>query len=456
MRAGVKRLLLVGPCGMGKTVLAATMAQHASAKGKRTQFWVHRKELTRQSVRTFVEAADLHVGIIGAGFPSDASAPVQVCQVQSLRKRADKVKAPDIIIVDEAHHQPSATYAKLAAAYPDAFFIGVTASPVRMDGKGLRPFFDEMIVGPSTSELIDAGFLSPYRFYAPSVVDMSKVHTVAGDFNKKEASEKMRASSVVGDAVSTYRTHCEHGKALLFAWSIESSMALADAFNAAGVPALHVDGETDDTLRLRAMQDFEAGRVRVLCSVDLLGEGIDVISVDAVFLLRPTQSLGVYIQQTGRGLRIAPGKDHVKIFDHANNHTRHGLPDDPRAWTLDGISKDAVSKPQPLKRCASCFRVTGAARALCPFCGAAYPVKARKVVQVAGELAETELSALRANAWQDAREAQSLAELQAIAKRCGYKPGWAWFRWKLKQQRPSGARGLPWTDRLSQAEKQPF
>lgn len=446
MRAGVRRLLLVGPCGMGKTVLAATMARGAMERGKRLQFWCHRKELIVQTVRTFVEAADLHVGIVAADFPSDQAAPVQVCSVHSLRRRVGKVRVPDIIVVDEAHHQPSATYAALSQAYPSAFFIGVTASPVRLDGKGLRPFFDEMIVGPSTEELIALGFLSPYRFFAPSTVDLSRVHTVAGDYNKKETDDTMRASSVVGDAIGTYAKHCQGGKALVFAWSISSSEALAASFVSAGVPAVHVDGDTPAQPRLQAMRDFEAGRTRVLCSVDLMGEGVDVPSVDAVFMLRPTQSLGVYIQQSGRGLRIAPGKDHVKIFDHANNWSRHGLPDDPRTWTLDGITKAPGERLQPIKRCPACFAVASAARKVCPYCQAAYPVKERKVVQVAGELAETELSALRARIPELGRECRTLADWQALAVRLGYKAQWGWFRWqhataRKRLQRPAGAFG---------------
>ncbi len=434
MRAGVRRLLLVGPCGMGKTVLAATMAQAAVQRGKRLQFWCHRKELVTQTVRTFVTAADVHTGIIAAGFPSDASAPAQVCSVQSLKKRIGKIPAPDIIIVDEAHHQPSATYAALAAAYPSAFFIGITASPIRLDGKGLGAHFDEMVLGPSTAELIALGFLSPYRLFAPSSVDMSHTHTVAGDFNRKETDVVMRASSVVGDAVSTYLQHCDGGKALIFGWSIESSELLAAEFRQRGVVAVHVDGETPSDQRTRAMQSFEAGETRVLCSVDLMGEGVDVPSVDAVFLLRPTQSLGVYIQQTGRGLRIAPGKTHVKIFDHANNWTRHGLPDDARSWSLDGVSK--ARKPSlSARRCPSCFAVSPMGTVVCVACKQPFPSKPRKVTQVDGALVEADLSALRELALEEEHGCRTLHDWQELARKRGFKPGWAWHRWQARNQR---------------------
>ena len=118
MRAGVRRLLLVSPCGSGKTVLVAAMASGAVARGKRVHFWTHRRELVEQSVETFVSAADIHTGIIAAGYPSSPKAPVQVCSVQTLARRVERVQPPDIIVVDEAHHQVSATYRALAAAYP--------------------------------------------------------------------------------------------------------------------------------------------------------------------------------------------------------------------------------------------------------------------------------------------------------------------------------------------------
>src|SRR5882672_761833 len=155
---GVRRILLVAPCGAGKTVMMAEMVRSAVAKGRRVHLWAHRRELIDQAATTFIEAADIHTGIIAAGYPSSPLAPVQICSVQTLARRADRVTVPDIIVIDEAHHQASATYTKLAAAYPKAIQIGVTASPMRLDGRGLGAHFDEMIVGPSTKDLIAAGY----------------------------------------------------------------------------------------------------------------------------------------------------------------------------------------------------------------------------------------------------------------------------------------------------------
>jgi DNA repair protein RadD len=429
MRSGGTRLLLQSPTGSGKTCLVAHMLASAAAKGKRSWFIVHRRELVDQSIRTFVDAADLHVGVVAAGYPSDATAPVQICAVSSLARRLGKIRPPDLLVWDECHHLASASWSAIAQALPKAVHVGLTATPARLDGKGLRPYFDALLTGPTTADLITQGYLAPYRLFAPAVFDASKLHKVAGDYNRAEVADTLSKSTVVGDAVGTYRRYASDGRALVFAWSLDASRALADAFTMTGVPAAHVDGETPAAQRADAIARFRTGDLRVLCNVDLFGEGFDVPACDAVFLLRPTASLGLYLQQCGRGLRPAAGKDAVRIFDHVGNHERHGLPDDPRAWTLDGIEKAPRERVQPLKRCVQCFLVSSAARTVCPHCHAPYLVKARKVTRVEGELAEMELSTLRAQLPALARDCHTLADWQRLAKRLGYKPGWAWFRW---------------------------
>jgi DNA repair protein RadD len=453
LKQGCKRLLVQSSTGSGKTVLAAHLLARASERGRRSWFVVHRKELLAQAVETFVTAADLHVGIIAAGYPSDAAAPVQVCAVGSLKRRLSAVRAPDMIVWDECHHLPSKSWTDIAAALPNAVHIGLTATPARLDGRGLRPYFDALLCGPSTADLIAAGYLSPYRLFAPAQFDASALHKVAGDYNRKEVAATMKPT-VIGDAVGTYLRHADGGRALVFAWSLEASRAIADAFVMAGVPARHVDGETPSAERAESMRAFRSGDVRVVCNCELFGEGLDVPAVDSVFLLRPTASLGLYLQQCGRGLRPAPGKPAVRLFDHVGNYTRHGLPDDPRTWTLDGIAKSARETLPPTKRCAMCFAVTGAAVKACPFCGAVYPVKQRTVVQVAGELQETELSALRARVTEFARECRTLSDWQALGKKMGYAHGWAWFRWQHATARKRLRPAL--NERASQYEKQPF
>lgn len=435
LRQGCRRLLLTSPTGSGKTVLVAQMLANAAARGKRSWFVVHRKELLDQSVRTFVTAADLHVGVIAAGYPSDAAAPVQVCSVATLARRHAALRPPDLLVWDECHHVPSASWSAIAAALPGAVQIGLSATPARLDGRGLRPFFDRLVLGPSTADLIAAGWLARYRLFAPARFDVSSLHTVAGDYNKAEVDTALKPSTVVGDAVATYQKHCPTGRALVFAWSLEASRSLAAAFERAGVPSVHLDGETPQSDRGREIEAFRDGSgARVITSVDLFAEGLDVPAVDAVFLLRPTQSLGLYLQQCGRGLRPAAGKDYVTLFDHVSNYERHGLPDDPRAWSLDGEDRKARKALAAVKRCPKCFGVAGAAAKVCPFCATPYPVKPRTVERVDGALVEADITALRGQVRELQRGCRTLQDWQTLAKRLQYRAGWAWIQWQRAQR----------------------
>lgn len=445
LRQNVRRVLLTSPTGSGKTCLVAHLLASAAAKGKRAWFCVHRRELLDQSVETFRYAADIHTGIVAAGYPASPSAPVQVCSVPSLTKRAASLQPPDLIVWDECHHLASKSWAALAAQFPAATHLGLTATPQRLDGRGLGAHFDALIEGPSTADLIAQGWLSNYDLYAPKTMDLSGVHRVAGDYAKGELNAAMTDSTVVGDAVSHYLAHCPDARALVFVWSLDASRQIAAQFVAAGVAAQHVDGETPKVYRADALRRFRAGELRVLCNVDLFGEGLDVPAVDAVFLLRPTQSLGLYLQQVGRGLRMAPGKSAVKIFDHVNNWERHGLPDDPRVWSLKGREKAARETLAPVKRCPVCFGVSAVGAAKCRYCGAAFPVQSREVEQRAGVLqhhSAEELRGLRDQARTLYPKCRTLADWQQLAKTLGYKPGWAFRMANLRRTQQRAAPDL--------------
>lgn len=403
------------------------MLASIAERGKRAWFCVHRKELVDQSAATFIEAADIYTGIVAAGYPSSVLAPVQVCSVQSLASRAAKLRRPDVIVWDECHHLASKSWAQLAQQFPEAIHIGLSATPQRLDGQGLGAFFDALICGPSTAWLIAHGFLSPYRLFAPSAsLSMAGVHRLGGDFNRKEVAAKLENSTVVGDALSHYRQHGGAGRALIFAWSLEASRRIAAQFCEAGIEALHIDGETPKLERTAALRRFRSGELRVLSNVELFGEGLDVPALDAIFLLRPTDSLGLYLQQVGRGLRMAPGKTAVTIFDHVNNWQRHGLPDDERSWSLDGKKRGPRDSLALSKRCVKCFGVCALSKPACPYCGEPFKVEPRQVREVAGELQEANVDLLRQLGFKGSSARQSLDDWQAEARARGYKPGWAW------------------------------
>jgi superfamily II DNA or RNA helicase len=347
---------------------------------------------------------------------------------------------PDYVIVDESHHATAASqYGKILqhwrAANPALRAIGVTATPQRLSGEGLGETFDDLILGPSTSELITLGALSDYAIFDPSKqVDTSGLHSRAGDFARDETAAMMDKPSVTGDAVSHYRKLCDGAPAVAFCVSVAHAESVAAQFREAGYRAASVDGKMDKQLRARLIREFGAGEIQVLTSCDLISEGFDVPGIVAAILLRPTQSLALYLQQVGRALRTKPSGRHPIILDHAGNRMRHGLPDDEREWSLEGQerSKRGPKAIAPVRQCPMCYAISRASAVACRECGQPFPSAPREIEQRDGELAEVDREAVRAQqeAERLARKreqgsAKTLDQLLIIEKAKGYKTGWA-------------------------------
>lgn len=433
MRAGERRLLIVSPTGSGKTVLVAHMLKSAARKGNKSWFAVHRRELIMQSIRTFHQVGVKH-GVISTNFPENRNNPIQLVSVQTIARRIGKYDSPNIIILDEGHHAAAGTWRKLFDNYPRAFFVLLTATPERLDGKGLKEYANVMINGPSVSQLISDGYLSDYKAYAPpSQIDTAGLKKSMGDFQKSALGK--RAIVTTGDAVKEYKSRACGKKAIAFCANIEHSKHVVNAFNSAGISAAHVDGTTDAKERDRKIKLFKEGKINVLSNVELFGEGFDVPSIEAVILLRPTQSLSLHLQQVGRALRPADGKSHAIIIDHAGNLERHGLPDQPRLWSLLGKKERLKNEKETITRvrtCPTCFATQLASSFICRFCGS--DVKTQKEIEIIEkeqELQELELTKMREK-WEVRRERSQINSYEdavEFGKRRGYKPTWAKFYW---------------------------
>lgn len=428
LKAGVRSVLIQLPTGGGKTALTAKMIGTAARRDYRAWFTVHRRELIRQSTRTFHQVEIPH-GVIAAQAPMDIRRRVQIGSIQTLVRRLDRLPPPDLIAWDEAHHLAAGTWAKIYATYPDAIHIGLSATPERLDGAGLAPFFQEMVRGPSVRELIDAGYLSAFRMFSMPSVSMEGVDRQGGDFKRRDMVDRLEKSTIIGDAVSHYVRHAMGRRGIVFEASVERSERAAEAFRAAGVPALHVDGTTDPAVRDRAMADLEAGRLKILTNVDLFGEGVDVPAIEVIHCCRPTDSLALWLQQCGRGLRPSPGKDHCLIFDHAGNLQRHGPPDIEREWTLAGHKDEGRGKgdgPGP-RKCPHCFADNAPGALVCLECRRPFPVQAREIEQVEGELQEVEVAAMRRQAAHEQSMAEDYESLVRLGRMRGYRnpEGWA-------------------------------
>jgi len=446
-RAGCRAVLLVAPTGSGKTVLFSSIAHQATLKGKRVLILVHRRELLRQTSRTLDDFGVAH-GSISAGMSTFQWHAVQIASVQTLVKRMERLRwAPDLIIVDECHHATgTTTWGKVLAHYAAARVLGLTATPQRLDGQGLGiqadGFFEHMILGPTVADLTARGYLAPAVIYAPrgSGVDLSGVKTRGGDYAADQVTAAMDKPCITGDAVAHYRRLCPGEPAIAFCASVTHAEHVAAAFSAAGYAAASVDGKMEPGIRAARIADLGAGRLQVLTSCEIISEGVDVPVVAAAILLRPTQSLGLYLQQVGRVLRPAPGKERAVVLDHVGNVYRHGLPDDEREWSLLGRPKGAKADPAeaPVRQCEQCFAVHRPAP-VCPRCGFVYPVMVREIEEVAGELEQVDPMEVRRVAKQAQAAARSLEELQELGRKLGHKPGWARFVWQAREAKAKRA-----------------
>lgn len=428
--------LLVRATGTGKTFIFSFICNGLAKNGKRCVAMCHREELVEQISESFGKF-DIRHSFIAAGRLYDARHLVHVASVATLARRLDRVRVPDYVIVDEAHHAVAASMygaiiAKWKAVNPALRVIGVTATPERLSGEGLGETFDEMIVGVQTAEGIERGILSPYRLFAPAQqLDLSGVKSRMGDFVRGEVAARVDKPSIIGSAVAEYRKRMDGAPAVAFCVSVEHAEHVAEQFRSQGYRAAKLDGAMDKSIRKALVADFAAGRINVLTSCDVLSEGFDVKGIIGAIMLRPTQSLALYLQQVGRALRTAPGKDCAVLLDHVGNSARHGLPDDPREWSLLGRGARKGGKKAEddvaIRQCPACFAISPAAAAKCRECGAPFPVKARTIEEVAGTLSEVEVVKARRQADRERAAARTLEDLIRLGQSRGYQnpAGWA-------------------------------
>lgn len=431
----IKKVCFVAPCGSGKTLVMANMAQAAAARGKRVLFLVHRRELITQASRTLTEYGIIH------GINGETADLIQIASVQTVARRLKNMAAPDLIILDECHHATAKTWKNCLEYWGDAYVVGLTATPARLNGQGLCDVFDALVIGPTAQELILQGHLCNYKYYAPPMVaNFDGVKITMGDFNNNEIEIIVNKPTVIGDAVQHYTSLAAGKQAIAYCASVEHSKNTASAFQAAGVNAQHIDGTTPARERDAAIEKFRTGEITILCNVDLIGEGFDVPALEVVILLRPTQSLTLYIQQAMRPMR--PDKENyfkqAIILDHVGNVFRHGLPDTPREWTLKGVTKRQGEQSAPgVRICPECWGAHDPAP-VCPYCEHVYEMTGRQLAMEAGELKEYDAAAAaqaKRHKQIDLACCKTIADLEQYAKENNYAPGWVKVRARLKHIR---------------------
>jgi DNA repair protein RadD len=426
-RRRVRRVLVQAPTAFGKTRVFSYIAEASAKLGNTVRILCHRDELVDQIVDALNDCG-VEPAIIAATsvIRSRSECPVSVASVHTLVRRLDKYASPTLLVVDEAHHCAGGnTWSKIIGAYPTARILGVTATPMRLDGRGLAQHFDELIVGPSVRELIEDGHLARPRVFAPPTIDTSGLHIRAGDYKHEESEALMDVPSITGDALAHYKKHSFGLPALVFCTSVAHAHHVAERFRKDNIDAISLNGGTDRGVRRMAVQDFRDGKIKVITSVDIFSEGVDLPGCHVGIFLRPTASLGLYLQQCGRILRPAPGKTHAIIFDHVNNAARFGLPDEDREWTLTTDIIRAKKKAAPsIRVCPKCFAASPARALMCIECGAVFEVKERQHVEERdGELVELTAEELaRKRERREQGRAQTREQLMEIARIKGWNP----------------------------------
>lgn len=306
-----KRVILLAPCGAGKTVIASSIMKDSVSKGKKVWFIVHRKELLDQAKNTLKRY----------GIPEDN---IQVYMVQTLANKLDKIEEiPDMIIFDECQHATSNTYLRIIKKFPDAFILGLSATPTRLQGKPLGDIFETIVQEISAKKLIEMGYLAQYNYYAPELkINLSNVKTKMGDYDKDGLDKEMAKPTIYGDIIKNYKKLADNKKTIIYCHSIAYSKEIETLFKEHGYSIKHFDGKTPKDERDKIIEDFRNDKIKILTNVDLIGEGFDVPDCECVLLLRPTQSLCLYIQSSTRCLRPNGDKKAI-IIDYVNNIQRH-------------------------------------------------------------------------------------------------------------------------------------
>jgi superfamily II DNA or RNA helicase len=427
---GARRILVVAPTGSGKTVLFAHLTTQARARGLRVLIVAHRRELIHQACAKVLSYGldEADVGVVMASDPRRRpAAGVQVASVDTLRYRT-RPRA-DLVIIDECHRATAKSYRELSDAYPAAVHLGFTATPYRSDGRGLGEVYDEIVVAASIGSLIAEGHLvEPRVFTVPTLPDLSKVRVRGGDYDERSLAEAVNTTSLVGDLIEHWKTHAGGVRTVAFAVSVEHSRHIADRFRAAGIAAEHLDGGTPTAERDGILARLASGTTRVVANCNCLSEGFDLPSVKCAILARPTKSAGLYLQQAGRILRPHEGLRAV-ILDHAGCAAVHGLPQDEREFSLDGVTRRGTGRDAPSRTCPECFAVLPASTTACPECGFTFPGKELVPEENEGTLVEVVPTARPSVP--DARRVH-LEQLRALARAQRRDEAWVSARYAAR------------------------
>lgn len=440
---GHHHIIVQSPPRTGKTVVMAEIAKRATDQGNSVCFIIHRKEVLEQAKATFQEQG-VDPDLLEAGM------------VQSLTRHIDQIYPPEVILIDEAHHALAKSYTRILEAFPTAYVLLFTATPVRTGRNQLDQIADDIIVGKSIKELTEQGFLAPFKYYGAKnkdVDDKKLRRSSTGDYVTASIEEAV-SHKIYSHTVDEYLDKANGKQAVVYTYSVEAANYLADEFNARGITAEAVDATTPAQVRDDAVQRFRDQKLKILVNVNLFTEGIDLPNVDCVIMVRPTMSLALYMQFSMRCLNPRPGKTAI-IIDQVGNWERFDLPDADRDWVALAKSHKGPAKLQKkglvsVTQCPDCYGVVErkeVADNTCPLCGYSPLVQKQSYKEEDANLVEIKRNdrvkkiekmisdkVLLNVSGKTLGQLQSRKEFEAYAKLHGYKPGWVWYMWDKKKK----------------------
>lgn len=442
---GVKGILYQLPVGGGKTVVLAEVIRQARLSGKRVLFIAHRRELIWQAQDKLRRLALEPRIIMGTTHVPLGDENLILGTIQSVisSRRLQTLGKLDVIVIDEAHHATAPSYLKLVKLHPTASIIGMTATPIRRDGRGLGHLFGEIVQGPTIPTLIEMSYLVEPKYFAPHTPDMKGVRIRAGDYVDSDLERLMDKPKLVGDIYEWWYRLARERPTIIFASGVKHSIHIASLFKSAGIAAEHVDGSTPHQERDVIFNRFRAGDVQVLVNCDVATEGTDLPQTSAIVVARPTKSLVRWVQMVGRGLRTAENKQDCLVLDHSGTVFNLGFIEDWSEWTLDkGFDQkerqSSKKEPSSVILCPTCKEVFqrkelvhSSAGIFCPACTAQIGQKrlGRDVETEQGDLARVTRNGQFASLVDKQRY---YAQLLYIQRERGYKVGWVAHRFKVR------------------------
>ena len=337
------------PTGTGKTYLLTAVIDSFVSNNPMEKVWIvaHRRELVSQideTVRKFHSYS--------ASNTSSLLSSVKAVSIQWLSKHYDEIEEePGMIVIDEAHHALAKTYKEMWERFPNAKFLGLTATPCRLNGKGFTDLFDVLVQSWSVPEFISKGRLATYDFVSiksdgvtQRLIDSLQKRGADGDYQNKEMDMLLNKKPSIERLYQSLEEFGKDRKGIVYAINISHAQKITKLYQENGVKAIAIDSKTPATERQQDIEAFKKGDIQVLVNVDIFSEGFDCPDVEFVQLARPTLSLAKYLQMVGRGLRVAKGKKNCVIIDNVGLYRVFGLPSQVWNWNAMFEGKLKVGK----------------------------------------------------------------------------------------------------------------